>query len=163
MKWINKNQNNFNSYNGPYFQKNKEKTCTYNYQNLDDMIYSFWDIEANVLKLVILGHFLPFYPLKTTKIKILKNEKIFWRYHHFTDVYQQSQPYDVRFLRCGVRQTKNFVILGYFLPFQPLATWKIKILKLKKNNIWRYYHFTHLHHKLQSSDVWFLRYGVWHT
>ena len=36
------------------------------------MIYSSWDIEQNILKLVILGHFLPFYPLKTPKIKILK-------------------------------------------------------------------------------------------
>ena len=55
------------------------------------MIYSSWDIEQNILKLVILGHFLPFYPLKTPKIKILKNEKICWRYHHFTHVYQKSQ------------------------------------------------------------------------
>ena len=52
-----------------------------------EMIYSPWDIEQNILKLVILGHFLPFYPLKTPKIKILKNEKICWRYHHFTHVY----------------------------------------------------------------------------
>ena len=39
------------------------------------MIYSSWDIEQNLLKLVILGHFLPFTPLKTPKIKILKNKK----------------------------------------------------------------------------------------
>ena len=39
------------------------------------MIYSSWDIEQNILKLVILGHFLPFYPLKTQKSKFLKNEK----------------------------------------------------------------------------------------
>ena len=37
------------------------------------MIYSSWDIEQNLLKLVILGHFLPFYHQKTPKIKILKN------------------------------------------------------------------------------------------
>ena len=34
--------------------------CT---ENLDDMIYSSWDIECDRLKLVITGHFLPFYPL----------------------------------------------------------------------------------------------------
>ena len=44
------------------------------------------EIEQNIPKLVILGHFLPFYPLKTPKLKILKNEKICWRYHHFTRV-----------------------------------------------------------------------------
>ena len=124
--------NNFNfNWNGPmknkiiliftmlYFFKKKIKkhTCRYHYQNLDDMIYTSWDIEQNILILVILGHLLPFYPPKTSKIKILKNEKICWRYHRFTHVYQKSQPYDVRFLRYGVRQAEFFVILGNFLPF----------------------------------------------
>ena len=31
-----------------------------------------------------------------------------------SQVYQKSQSYNVRFLRYGVRQTKNFVILGHF-------------------------------------------------
>ena len=61
--------------------------------------------------------FCPFTPLKTSKIKILKNEKICWRYHHFTHVYQKSQSYDVQFLRYTVRQTEFFVILDRFLPF----------------------------------------------
>ena len=30
-------------------------------------------------------------------------------------------------------------------------------------NTWRYYNFTHLHHKWQSNDVWFLIYGVQQT
>ena len=54
-------------------------------------------------------------------------------------VYQKSLPYEVRFLRCGLRQTYFFVILGHFLPFHPvfcpyapLWTQKIKILKLWK-------------------------------
>ena len=58
-------------------KKTKTKhTCRYHYQNLDGMICSSWDIEQNKLKLVILGHFLPFIPLKIPKIKILKKEKI---------------------------------------------------------------------------------------
>ena len=83
------------------------------------MIYSSRDIEQNILKLVILGHFLPFYPLQTPKIKILKNESICCRYHHFTDVYQKSQSYDVWFLRDGVPQTEIFVIMDHFLSFYP--------------------------------------------
>ena len=90
-----------------------KNTCRYHYQNLDDMIYSSWDIEQNKLKLVILGHFLPFNPLKTQKIRILKNEKICWR-HHFTNVHRKSQSYDVQFLRYG---QNSFVTLGHFLPF----------------------------------------------
>ena len=65
-----------------FFLKNKEhdkiNTCRYQYQNLDDMIYSSWDIEQNILKLEILGHFLPFYLPKNPKNQILKNEKICW-------------------------------------------------------------------------------------
>ena len=32
-----------------------------------------------------------------------------------------------------------------------------------EKNTWRHYHFTHLHHKWQSYDVWFLRYGARQT
>ena len=66
------------------------------------MIYSSWDIEQNIMKLVILGHFLPFYSLKTPKIKNFKNEKISWRYYHFTHLYQKSQSYDGWFPPYGV-------------------------------------------------------------
>ena len=48
--------------------------CT---NSLYDMIYSSWDIEFDRLKLVIMGHFLPFYllSLKTQQIGILKKRK----------------------------------------------------------------------------------------
>ena len=124
------------------------------------MIYSSWDIEQNILKLVILGHLLPFYPHKNAKIKILKNVKICWRYH-FTCVYQKSQSYDVRFLRYRVRQAEVFVTLGHFLPFQPPDNPENKNFKIEKNT-WKYYNFTYLPHKWQSYDVWFLRYGGQH-
>ena len=167
------------------------------------MIYSSWGIQQNILKLVILGHFLSFYPLKTPKIKTLKNEKICWRYRHFTHVFQKPYSYDVRFLWYRARQIEFFVILGHFLSFYP--TWwsqKSKLKRKKKmkkmpgdiillcihvNHEWRSYdiydswnircdrlkflsiwvifgpftplhYFTHVYHKWQSCDVWFLRY-----
>ena len=46
-----------------------------------------------------------------------------------------------------------------FCTFTPLISWKIKILK-KWKKAWRHYHFTHVYHKWQSYDVWFLRYRV---
>ena len=58
--------------------------------NLD---FSFWAI------------FCPFTPLTALKIKLNKNEKNIWRYHHFTQVYQKLGSDDVWFLRYGVRQT----------------------------------------------------------
>ena len=105
-------------------------------------------------------------PLKNPRIKILKNEKICRRYHYFTHVYQKSQymmhgswntkwdkqnflSFDIWFLKYKVRQTE---ILGHFLPFQPLDSLENQNFSIEKN-IWRYYHFTHLHHKWQSYDV----------
>ena len=66
------------------------------------------------------------------------------------------------FLRYGVWQTEFFLILDHFLPFYPLTTQKIKILK-KWKNTWRYHHFTQVYHKWQSHDAWFLRYEAWQT
>ena len=88
----------------------------YETKYLEDIIYSFWDIECDRLKLelVIMGFFfslLP-HPLKTPKNRILGGKKC-WRYHHFTHVY---------------------VILGHFLPFYPLTTRKINISKKMKKS-----------------------------
>ena len=47
-------------------------------------------------------------------------------------VYHKWKSYDIWFVKCKVRQTKFFVILGHSFPFSPLTTWKIKILTLKK-------------------------------
>ena len=49
--------------------------CRYHYQNLDDMIYSSSDNRAKQTQIGNFRSFLPFIPLKTTKIKISKNEK----------------------------------------------------------------------------------------
>ena len=143
LKWANKKQNNFNIYNVAFFWKKKIKknTLRHHYQNLDDMIYSSWDIEQNILKLVILGHFLPFYPLKTPKIKILKNEKICWRYHRFTHVHQKPQSYDVWFLK--YRQN-FFVIWHIFCPFtSPSNDPEYQNFEKNEKNAWRYYPFIH--------------------
>ena len=109
--------NNFNIYN---VVLKKIKTpgdiiishlCT---KNLDDMIYSPWDKECDRLELVIMEHFLPFYPtssLKTKKIRIFEKMKKIarTRYYHFTHVYQKPQSYEVLFLR--------YWVFGPFFPF----------------------------------------------
>ena len=64
-------------------------------------------------------------------------------------VYHKWKSSDICFLQYKVRQTEILHILGHFCPFSLLTTWKIKIITLEKNT-WRYYHFTHLHHKWQS-------------
>ena len=53
---------------------------------------------------------------------------------------------------------RKFVILGNSLPFQLPDNPKNENFQIQKNT-WRYYHLKHLHHKWQSYDAWFLRYG----
>ena len=68
MKQANKKCKNSNIYNAVFFRKIKKRPgdiiilhlCTKNM--IDDMIYSSGDTKCDKLKLVIMGHFLPFYP-----------------------------------------------------------------------------------------------------
>ena len=95
-------------------KKKKKKTpgdviilqlCT---KNLDDMTYSSWDTERDILKLVILGHFLAFYsPENQKKIKILKKWNKLLEISSFNScIYRKQQLYDVQFLRYRVRQAE---------------------------------------------------------
>ena len=138
--------------------------CT---NNLQDMIYSSWDIECNRLKLVFIGHFLPFYPPpkipKNQNFENMKKKEKCWRYHHFTQVYQKLQSYEVQLLRHGVRQKEFFFFLSFwaiFYHFNLSTTEKIKIKIKNEKGIWRCHYFTRLP-KSQSYNVCFVRYGIW--
>ena len=74
----------------------------------------------------------------------------------YIHMYHKWRSYDIWFLKYKVSKTGHF---GSF--FSSLTTWKINYTVEK--NSWRYYHFTYLHHKWQSFDVWFLRYGARQT
>ena len=146
LKCANKKQNNFNIYNFWFLKKRiKKNTCRYNYQNLDDMIYSSWDTEKNILKLGILGHFLPFicpfgvFPKNQNQISLFytcvpKLAIIWWTVPEI-----QSET-GIIFCHFG----PLFALLPHPLPLRVL---KIKILKKKKKkkekNTWRYYPFIH--------------------
>ena len=54
-----------------------------------------------------------------------------------------------------------FVILDHFFAPLPPNNPKNQNFFIKEKNTWRYYHFTHVYHKWQSYDVWFLRYKAW--
>ena len=77
-------------------------------------------------------------------------------------MYHKWRSYDIWFLKYNVRQTEIFVILSHFLPFQLPDNLKNQNFKIEKNT-WIYFRFTNLHHKWQSYDAWFLRYGVQQT
>ena len=117
---------------------------------------------------LILGDFLPFYPPPPPNIpenqtfeEMKKSMKIlsFYTYHKW-------QSHDV--LRYGTWRAEFIAILDCFLLFYPppLTTQKIQNSEKRKKNTWRYDHFTHVDHKWQSYDVWFLRFlrnRVWQT
>ena len=76
-------------------------------------------------------HFGPFFallPLKQPKkSKFYKNEKIIWKYYHFTHVYHKWHSYMVP----EIWSFSSFCAI--FCTFSPLKTWKIKIKKKEKN------------------------------
>ena len=78
--------------------------CT---KNHDHMLHCSWDTIGDRCKFYFSSWaiFCPFTPLTTQKIKILKNWKKAWRYHHFTHAYQKLWSHDVWFLRQGAQQT----------------------------------------------------------
>ena len=83
-----------------------------------DVIYSSSDIERDRLKLIILGQFYLFYPLKPKKSKFWKNEELAGDIiilHMCT----KNQLYEVRFLKYGAQRTDFFVILDHLLLFYP--------------------------------------------
>ena len=77
--------------------------CTKHY---DEMMYSSWGMVRDRCNCYFpfLTVFCPFTPLTIQEIKIKKNEKNSWRYHHFTYVYQKLWSDDVQFLRYGAWQ-----------------------------------------------------------
>ena len=98
------------------------------------MTYPSWDMERD--RHTFLSFWVIFFALLTLltwRIKILKNEKNAWGYYHFAREYHKWWSYGIWFLRYGTKKTEFFVILDYFLPFYPLTTRRIKILKKKKS------------------------------
>ena len=116
----------------------------------------------------IFCHFGPFFTLSSLliipKIKILRKKWNKCLEMSSSDVYMCTINEDhTIYGSWNIRWNREiFVILGHFLPFQFSENLEHQNLKIEKNT-WRYYHFTHLHHKWQSYDVWFLRYGAWQT
>ena len=91
---------------------------------------------------------------------IKKIQKNTWRYQYFRPAYQTSWWYDLQFLRYRMWQTK----IGSYGSFSALPP-KNQKPEFWKNerNCWRYHNFIQAYQKPQSSEVWFLRYGVRET
>ena len=121
LKQANQKQNNFNICNVWFKKRIKKNNCKYHYQNLDDMIYSSWDIEQK--------------RLKKTALKKTKNqnfEKIKKTVGDIIILHTCTKNHD--HMMDGSWDTEldrqNFLSLWtIFCPFTQLTTWKIKNLK----------------------------------
>ena len=105
------------------------------------MMYGSWDMECNRHNFLSLwAIFWPFIPLTTRKIKILGK----WKEHlEISSVYTWVPQIDKL---CTT--DRFFHHVGLFFGIK----WK---------NVWRYCHFTHVYHKWETYDAWFLRHRAW--
>ena len=127
------------------------------------MMYGSWDIRHDKQSFfVILGHFLPFDApnnlknLTLEKMKKKPKDIIISHLHITNDDHRMYYSLDME------RNRHNFLSFWtIFYPFTP-PPWQTEKPKFWKNdeNVYRYYHFTHVYLKWKSYDVWFLRYGV---
>ena len=80
-------------------------------------------------------------------------------YTYMCTVNEDNMIYGSWNIRCN---RQKFLSFGPF--FALSAPWEPGKSKFSYwKNTSRYYHFTHLHHKWQSCDVWSLRYGMQRT
>ena len=121
------------------------------------MMYDLWNVKCDRQNFLSLwAIFCPFTPLTMQKIKIKKKKKTSG---DIIILHKCTKIHDMLYSSWNMVCDRLFFILGYFLPFYPHNSPKIKILK-KRKNTWRYYHFTYVYQKLWSDDVQLLRYGV---
>ena len=95
---------------------------------------------------------------KPKKQNFEKMKNNYWRYHYFTYVYQKPHPYEVQFLRYGVRQN-SLSFWAIFCRFTPHNPENQNFEKIKKASA----HVIILNlcnKKKQSYDLCLLRYGV---
>ena len=118
-------------------------------KNNNHLMYSSWHTKWHRHSFLLFwAIFLQFYPsskLENQNFEKMKNAPIDVIILHISIKNYDHMMY-ASWDWYGVQQTELFVTLGHFLPFYPLRTRKIKILK-KRKNTWRYYQFTHVYHK----------------
>ena len=125
----------------------KKNVCRYHYQNLDNMIYSSWDIKQNILKLVI-RFFVLLLPWKPQKSKFWKMKKFtgdIMVLHMCSKNHMMYSSWDTEWDR------QNFLSIWaiswpFFHPPHPNDPKNQNFEKNKnknKKNAWRYYPFIH--------------------
>ena len=137
------------------------------------MIYSSWDIEQNILKLVILGHFLPFYHPKNPKNQNFEKWKNLLEISSFYTFVPKITIIWFRVPEIQSETDRIFCHFGFWAIFCPSPPFPLMILnndpenqhfeKKKKMPGDIIFLYLHVCHKWKSYDIWFLKYKVRQT
>ena len=136
-------------------------TCVYHEWQSYDVWFLRYEVRQTEL-FDILGHFLSFYPNKNPenqnfeKMEKKPEDTILLHKCNINHDHMLYCFWDTMCDRCNF----HFSFWALFLIFYITTAHKIKIKKMRKEQAWRYHHFTHVCQTLWSHDVWFLRYGV---
>ena len=106
--------------------------------------------------------------LMIPKVKILKKKMKKWKqclkilsfYRYMCTINEDQMIYGSWNIRSNRQKFLSFWAI--LCPFSPPDNLENQNFNIEKNTL-RYYHFTHLHHKWQSYDAWFLKYEAWQT
>ena len=123
------------------------------------MVSDIWSTTERIF-LSFWTTFCPFTPLTTQKIKILKK----WKNRLEISSFYTSVP-KIMIIFYTVPElwhVTDVICFSFWAIFCPFTPQKSKFSKNEKKS-WRYHHFTHVHQKLGSDNVRFLKYGVWWT
>ena len=122
--------------------------------NASFLTYEAWQTEF----LLILGHFLPFYPTNNPKNQNFKKTK---KAHGDIIILHKCTKNHDHMLYCSWDMAWDVYNYFSFCPFTLLRTQKVKIKKKNERNTWRYHHFTQVFQKSWSYATLFLRYDAW--
>ena len=131
-------------------------------------MYGSWYMEHDWENFfVILDYFLPFYPTNNPKNRNFEKMK---KPPGDIIILHKCTKNNDHILYCSWDMARDrcnlFFFLGYFVALIPPPlpnSPKNQNFSKNEKNLWRYHHFTHVHQKLWSDNVHFLKYGVWWT
>ena len=128
------------------------------WSDTDRIFLSFWTIFCLFTSTPTPTHNNPENQNFEKKKKWKKCLEILSFYTYMCTINEDHMIYGYWNIRCNRKKFSTFSVI--FCPFSPLMeNQNFNIEKIT----WRYYHFTHLHHKWQTYNVWFLRYGAQQT
>ena len=144
-------------------QNFKIEKNTWRYYNFTDLHHKWQSYDVSFLTygvqqtefVVILDHFLPFYPpmdpenQNFEKMKKTLEDIIILQMCTINDSHMMYGSWDMECNRENLEFFCHFRLFIALLPPPPLITQKIN-----ENTAWRYYHFTQVYHKWHMTIIW---------